>query len=238
MSDPITSGDITLSDTLRRHMRLKTQVEILYSQSALTFIFPVFFACLITIILWEIGNRTILIAWLVTIIIYACLRYMLLWLYQRSQKKNEQKQKWLDLFVFSACMSGLMWGCAGIILIPYQADKLIEFTLYNGLTMLTVCGLVAGAVISYCPSMTVLLFYAFPALIPPAIYLISLGDIYNSTLGGFIFLYFIFVTLAAYKMNRNLAYFMQKDFEYSQLLQEYQKLKKLYKESIKENSAG
>jgi len=218
-----TENNLEFSDTDRQYTRLKGQAEILYSQSAITFLFPVIFAGLLTILLWELSNRAILISWFAIITSYTFFRYSVLWSYKKSGDNLALTQKWLDRFIIAACLSGVMWGAAGIILVPYDTDKIIEFTLYNGLTMLTVCGLVAGAVISYCVSMIVVLFYSFPALIPPALYLISLGDKHNSALGGFIILYFVFIVMAAYRMNRQLMYYLYKDYAYNHLLKEYKK---------------
>ena len=217
-----------LSDSAKKYLKVKSQVEILYSQSTITFIFPVIFAGLISVVIWDYAHQDRLLAWLSVVVIYAFVRYFILWCYTKDERTAENNQKWLHRFSLVAGLSGLMWGAAGIILIPYSPQDMVEFTLYNSLTMLTVCGLVAGAVATYSISMTTSLCYTAPALIPPALYMISLGDKYNSSLGGFILLYFCFITMAAYKLNAQLTAYAFRENEYQNIKQHYITLKKHY----------
>ncbi len=210
---------------------IRAQVEILYSQSVTTFLFPVLASFILAFALWGIANRPVLTLWVGTICVYSLIRYLLLWKYMRSDLTLENASKWLDIFIAMACLSGIMWGLAAIILIPYEGKNIIEFTLYTGITLLAVSGLVAGATISYSVSLTVLFFYILPALLPPALYLISLGDIYNSTLGGFILLYCFFIFSAGFRMNRQLLGYIHKQNELEKLKLQYQQLRLMYEKA-------
>ena len=90
--------------------------------------------------------------------------------------------------------------------------------------MLIVCGLVAGAVVTYSVNKWVIFFYAFPALVPPAIYMITLGDKYNSALGGFVFIYFIFITVSSFRLNKQYAYYMDIEYQMIMLTEKYREL--------------
>ena len=226
-----------LTDSARKYLKVKSQVEILHSQSAVTFIFPVIFAAIIGIVIWDVANREILIGWLGVVTLYAIIRYIILWQYSKAEKTAETYQIWLNRFALVVFLSGIMWGCAGIILIPYDPQYIIEFTLYNGLTMLAVCGLVAGAVISYSISLRTIFLYILPALVPPALYLISIGDKYNSALGGFILMYFFFISLTAYKLNQQLLAYAFREYEYQNMKQHYFRLKKHLDEKNRRLSA-
>ena len=70
-----------------------------------------------------------------------------------------------------------------------------------------------------------------PALLPPAFYLISLGDIYSSTLGGFVLLYCFFISTAGYRMNRQLLAYVHKSNELEKLKLQYQHLKLMYEKA-------
>ena len=207
---------------------LRAQVEILYSQSAVTFLFPVFASFILAFALWEVAHQTILIGWVATVCLYAVSRYILLWKYAHAEITQDNATKWHDIFVGAVCLSGIMWGLAAIILIPHEGKNVAEFTLYTGITLLAVSGLVAGATISYSASLTVLFFYVLPALLPPAMYLISLGDINSSTLGGFILLYCFFISSAGYRMNRQLLGYIGKQNELEKLKRQHQKLNLMY----------
>ena len=210
---------------------IKSQVEILYSQSAVTFLFPVLASIILGFVLWEVAHQYVLIAWILVIWVYAAFRFVLLWKFNNTEITLENAPKWLDLFIGSVCLSGIMWGLAAIILIPHEGKNITEFTLYTGITLLSVSGLVAGATISYSVCLSVLFFYILPALLPPALYLIALGDIYNSTLGGFILLYCFFISSAGYRMNKQLLGYIQKQHELEKLKQQFQQLKLMYQKA-------
>ncbi|MFT5131565.1 MAG: hypothetical protein ACI9SC_000023 [Gammaproteobacteria bacterium] len=213
---------------MQQKQLIRSQVEILYSQSAVTFLFPVFVSIILAFVLWKIANRPVLLGWVTSVCIYAVARFVLLWKYTNTEITPDNASKWHDAFIATACLSGIMWGLAAIILIPHDGKNIVEFTLYTGITLLSVSGLVAGATISYAVSLKVLFFYILPALLPPALYLISLGDIYSSTLGGFILLYCFFISSAGYRMNGQLLGYIQKQSELEKLKWHYQKLKLMY----------
>ena len=210
---------------------IKAQVEILYSQSAVTFLFPVLASIILGFVLWEVSHKHVLIAWIVVIWVYAASRFVLLWKYNQAELTLDNAAKWLDIFIGSVCLSGIMWGLAAIILIPHEGKNITEFTMYTGITLLSVSGLVAGATISYSVCLSALYFYVLPALLPPALYLIALGDIYNSTLGGFILLYCFFISSAGYRMNKQLLGYIEKQHELEKLKQQFQQLKLMYQKA-------
>ena len=222
-----------LTETAKDYLLARTQVEILFSQSAITFLFPVIFAFIISYVIREVANTTILIVWLVVVVLYSIGRYLLLWMYYRSGVGKTAYRKWLFRLNIGIFLSGLVWGVAGIILIPYKVDSLVEFTLYNSLIMLTVCGIVAGAMVSYSISLNTVILYVVPALVPPGLYMITLGDKYNTALGGFVLLYFIFIILTAYRLNSQLLNYAYKDHQYQNIRQHYLRLKKHYDELVK-----
>ena len=205
---------------------LKNQVRVLYSQAGVTFSFPVIAACCLALVLWDVASRLNLCIWLTLVAIHSTARYLLLWRFRRDKISPANAGRWLNRFIMTVLVSGTVWGAAGMLLIPY--DNTIQFTLYNGLTILIICGLVSGALISYSINIWVIIAYSFPALVPPAIYLISLGDRYNSAFGGFILLYYFFVSVAAARMNRQFNRYMEIEQRQEELLFKYERLKTVY----------
>ena len=201
-------------------------IHILYSQAPVTFTFPVLAGTCLVFLLWNVSRLDILLSWFLVITLHSIYRYILLRQFNNASLKPEDTGTWLDRFVLSACISGILWGIAPIILVTYSGQ--MEFIIYNGITVLMTCGLSAGAAISYAVSPKVLVSYTLPALIPPAVYLITLGDIHNSSLGGYILLYFVFITLAAIRMNRVLRRFIKMEQEKTEACYKYEKLKTVY----------
>jgi len=201
---------------------LVNQARILYNQSATTLFFPVIACLALCLLLWDVAGHRRLLAWAGAVIIYTMLRYIII----RQQRHREitpaNAGKWLDVFTVGALFSGILWGAAAVVLVPYRPDSLVRFTLYNGLTLLIICGLVAGAVISYSVSRWVLFFYAFPALALPGFYLISLGDLFNSALGGYVLLYLMFIVISSFRLNGQYRYYMNMEFKLARLLEERQ----------------
>ena len=205
---------------------LQNQLRILYSQAGITFSFPLIAACCLALVLWDVASRFYLCTWLVLVIMHSAARYILLWRFHQDDIDPASAGSWLNRFIVYVIISGALWGAAGMLLIPYNNS--IEFTLYNGLTILVICGLVSGALITYSINIWVLIGYSFPALIPPAIYLISLGDRYNSTFGGFILLYYFFIGVAAARMNRLFNRYMEIEHRQQELLFKYERLQAVY----------
>ena len=217
-------------DYLKGYLKAKSQVHILYSQSIVTFFFPVLAALGLSYILMDVANRLYLYGWITIVITYSIIRYSVLYRYYRSEVTPENATKWLNVFIAGAIISGAIWATAGIILVPYEANDNIDFTLYNGLTMLTVCGLVAGAVISYSVNLAVSASYTLTALLPPAFYLIMLGDKHNSAFGGLILLYCFFIGVAVYRMNGQFRYYLDMEYIKEELNYKHKKLKNMYDE--------
>jgi hypothetical protein len=207
---------------------LVSQARVLYYHSVTTILFPVLACLMLCLLLWEISDHGRLITWAAAVVLFTLSRYALILKQRQNELIPDNAGRWLDVFTVNAMLSGILWGMSAIILVPYKPDALIVFTLYNGLTILVICGLVAGAVISYSVSKSVLFFYAFPALAPPAFYLISLGDMYNSFLGGFVLLYLVFITIASFRLGNQYRYYMDMEYRLLYLQQEYDELKMLY----------
>ena len=212
----------------RQEHLLVSQARILYYHSVTTILFPALACLMLCLLLWEASDHRRLFAWAAAVILFTLSRYAMVLKQRRHELNPENAGKWLDIFTVIAMLSGILWGMAAIILVPYKPDNLIVFTLYNGLAILVICGLVAGAVISYSVSKLALFFYAFPALAPPAFYLISLGDMYNTFLGGFVLLYLLFITVTSFRLNNQYRYYIDMEYRLMCLKQEYEVLKTHY----------
>lgn len=204
----------------------QSQVHILYSQSAITFLFPILAAAALCLLLWEISPRPALLVWAGLVVTYSLGRYGLLWRYRMAARNREESGSWHAAFAASVFVSGVLWGTAPILLVPYEPSRLIEFTLYNGLIVLIISGLVAGAVIAYGVSIRVLLCYVVPALVPPALYLIALGDKFNSALGGFVLLYFVFIGATSIRVRQHFMHFMRIEHDRDGLRRELDNLRR------------
>lgn len=218
------------SEDIRDFLKQRSQIYILYSQSFSNNIFPVLAALWLTCILRKTAYGPYLYSWLGLIIVFSVIRHILLLKYRKTRITPENIRSWINIFLITVCISGGIWAAAGTLLIPYDPNKPVEFTLYNGLTLLTICGLVAGAVISYSVNLFVLACYSYSALLPPAFFLISLGDKYNSAFGGLVLLYCFFISIAAITMNRQFRHYMDMEYEREEIRARYCRLKELFED--------
>lgn len=220
--------DIPVTGTHTVHDPLARQVGILYSQSVVTFLFPLLAALCVAALLYEQADQRYLAGWLTAIYLHGASRYYLLWCYFHGAAETSQSSAWMNRFLLGAFISGGLWGFAGMLLVPYRPTDAVAFTLNNGLLLLMVCGLVAGSVISYAINIRVTFCYSLPALLPPAFHLISIGDRYNSAFGGLLLLYYLYILVAAIRMNRQLVYFLNMECREQKLAQKYENLQRLH----------
>jgi hypothetical protein len=196
------------------------QIRILLGQSWLTFLFPMIAASALCYILWPVARQNHLAVWTAVVILYSLIRCVITRRLGRRQISAEAAPRLLQHFTLIVFISGALWGVAAIVLIPYKPQSLMDFTLYNSLVLLIICGLVAGAVVSHSVSRQVFIFYALPALVPPALHLITLGDKYNSALGGFVLLYLLFITASSFLLNNQYRHFINLQYRLYRLEQE------------------
>lgn len=193
------------------------QSRLLHSQAAVTYLFPLAAALALCALLWQDAPRLRLLGWCAAILALSAARYLLLW---RAGAVNSaaQARARINAFAAGAFLSGTAWGAAPLLLIQRDPAAVVEFTLFNCLALLVICGLTAGAALAYAASLRVLFCFSAPALLPPGLFLIALGDRFNSALGGFVLLYFLFVALAAARMHFQLCQFMRVEQERDALI--------------------
>ena len=193
---------------------LKNQVAILYSQAPVTFTFPLVFGLLLCFFLNDLVASPVLYAWTLVLFIFTISRYYFLWLYQRQEVTAGNVTFWLFIFITGVFFSGVLWGLAPILLVPYSLDNLPVYTLQSGLIILLICGLVAGAGVTYSVNLLVMYSYTIPVLLLPAMHLVTLGDPLTGILGCFVFIYLLFISFSVLRLNRQYKYFLQLEYKY------------------------
>lgn len=196
-----------------------TRFHILHAQSLPTFLYPVISGAVLAGMLWPLAPHVALLTWLAFVVVLLLVRCAML---ARVRRRPDPAcaDEWLNLFAVSAALSGLLWGTAPMLLVPRQPDRLLEGTLYAGLVMMVVCGLVAGATVAYAATLRVLFSFTVPALVPPGFYFISLGDRFSGALGGFVLLYLLFISVAGVRMHLLLRRYFELEYELHRLRQD------------------
>jgi hypothetical protein len=194
-----------------------TRSHLLYVQSRLTFLFPVIAAVFLCALLRDVAGRPVMLAWLVLVIGLTLARLRMLRRIRDARTSPGTPVHWLNVFALGALVSGALWGAAPMLIVPDEPGRALEYTLYRGLVMLVVCGLVAGATVTYVVSVRVWLSFTIPALLVPGLYLVAMGDRLNGALGGFVLLYLFFITVAGLRMNAQLRRYLELEYEMGRL---------------------
>ena len=205
---------------------LKNQVTILYTQAPVTFAFPLIFGLLLCFFLSDIVAGPDLYIWTLILIIFTLARYYFLWVFHHQEVTAENVTSWLLVFITGVFISGTLWGLAPILLIPYSLENLPAYALHNGLIVLLICGLVAGAGVTYSVNLLVMYSYTIPALLLPVMYLITLGDPLTGILGCFVFIYLLFISFSILRLNRQFKYYLQLEYKYELMSARLQLLEK------------
>lgn len=174
------------------------QISRLYSHSYLSFIATFFGAILVVWVFQTIAEPIILISWFVVFSILTLIRIVISYRFQKSEHINNT-ESWLTVFLVMTFFSGVMWGLTGFLLIPEDSVSPVDSVLYYGMLLLFIVALITGSVITYSASKMVYLCFAFPAIVPQCLMLILKGDLYHTSLGGFVLAYaFIIFVISVY----------------------------------------
>lgn len=163
------------------------QIERLYSHSYLSFIATFFGAILVLWLFQTVAESLVLISWFAIFSILTFIRIVVTYHFQKSDQINTET--WLMVFLILTFFSGTMWGITGFLFIPEGLLSLVDSVLYHGMLLLFIVALITGSIITYSASKMVYLCFSVPAIVPQCLMLISKGDIYHSSLGGFVLAY-------------------------------------------------
>jgi uncharacterized membrane protein YqjE len=67
-------------DQLQAFHRLSSQIQILYNQSVITFLFPIVAVPAVCLLLWGVSDQTRLLIWAGLVILYSLARYLIIWM--------------------------------------------------------------------------------------------------------------------------------------------------------------
>lgn len=195
----MTMDDQALPDGLDEFDPELVEARILCTQTAVAFPYSALTCLALGLSLRDVAPQTLLLGWMAAVLLLTCLRYLVL--RPHCPPSSARGARWLICFAVSILISGILWGLAPVLLVPYSHQNPVQFTLYSGLALLVNCGLVAATVASYSVSRCVLFLFSAPALVPPSIYVIATGDRYNTAMGGFVLLYFAFIMSASMRLH-------------------------------------
>ncbi|MFW2438396.1 MAG: diguanylate cyclase domain-containing protein, partial [Arenicellales bacterium] len=214
------NGRTDVDDTLHQgagvfgHDLEKQQVELVYTQSTAALLTAFILAAFVTFGLWGVADHGQLLFWLGAQFTLTAARFTLIYQYKHAREEQLASFRWTALFFSGALLSGILWGCLGLL---FSFSWPVE---YQTLAVMSLAGVLAGAISSYGAMLSVYLAFMVPAiLIPAQAMLIHNSSISHNT--GFLLMLYAGVLLAIAKnYNRNVVKTLQLLEENKVLLRE------------------
>ncbi|MHC1744361.1 MAG: response regulator [Syntrophobacteraceae bacterium] len=173
-----------------------SQVGLLYADAYIGLIASYVNAVLLTYIQWAHVSKGGAIAWLsiMTVLLFA--RICLVFFYHRREIGPENARTWGFWYGLGACATGLCWGCAGVLFVPWTSVPHQFFTTF------VLAGVAAAAMTVLSPVYVAYVGYLVPTLTPVALLFLTRGDVLHVTAASLIVLYFLFLLKAGKTQNQ------------------------------------
>lgn len=188
------------------------RLEVLYEQAVPSIAASLLTTLVVAYALWEHVQTSRLIVWFSIFSILSGTRYYLVYRYSRSSTKLTRFNFWLQLYVASALISGIMWGLSAYIII------LDDSVLYTGFLLMCIVGLIAGSISSYSVFHSVFYAFSLPAIIFFSIFLYDTGGKAFNTMIYLSCFFFLFMSIIEYRTHKIINHSIALQFNNTSLL--------------------
>ena len=171
----------------------KEVVDALYMALPGSVLATIVIAASLVAILWQEVDVIYLTVWLLSMTVINFLRYIAYYYYLKSKKSMPEIYFWDRVFVVLLIMTGLIWSCVSIWLLPANDS------LYHYVPALILIGISAGAVTTLGFRMRNLIIYFFLLLFPLFVSELMVGQYISNVIS---FLIIIFIMLALTNARR------------------------------------
>jgi signal transduction histidine kinase len=186
---------------------LKEQVFRLYENAPIGFAATLVNSSILVGILRNDIDTDVLALWWSSLVVLTVARTIHFeWFRRVAAKRELDAERWTGSFVAGIFAAGLIWGSAGIWLLPASVPHQTFVAFVLG-------GMVAGAAATFSVRMDAFLAFAIPALLPAAIHLCLFGDELRVAMGAMMFLFGLLLTWTAYRVNRLISRTLELDGE-------------------------
>jgi len=110
-------------------------------------------------------------------------RLALVYRYNHADKERRATSSWSVLFFVGALLSGITWGCLGMV---FSFSWPVE---YQTLTLMSLAGVIAGAVSSYSAMLSIYIAFMVPAVLIPAQSMLMHNSSISNNMGLLMMLY-------------------------------------------------
>lgn len=190
------------------------QIELVYIQAPAAVGTAFLLAVLVTLGLWNVVEHFWLLLWLGAQFIQTAARLWLVYRYQRAAIAQRKNARWAILFLTGTLMSGIVWGCIGLI---FQFSWPV---VYQTLVIMSLAGVLAGAISSYAAMLSVYVAFMVPAILIPAQSMLMHNSSVSNNLGLLWMLFAGVLIVIARNYNNSVMQSLQLREENNDLLRE------------------
>jgi diguanylate cyclase (GGDEF)-like protein/PAS domain S-box-containing protein len=179
------------------------QVELIYRQAPVAILTAWLLSAVVAAGLWSVAGHDSLVYWLVAQTLQTMSRLLLIWRYRQASEEVRKRPVWMLYFFIGTFIAGVTWGCIGVL---FSFGWPVE---YQMLTLITLAGVLAGAVSSYAVNMTVFVAFMVPAMLIPAQFMLVYSDRLQNNLGLMIMLFAGGLLVIARNYNRHAVHMLE-----------------------------
>jgi signal transduction histidine kinase len=176
--------------------RSEAEVRRLYDNAPIGFAATVINASILVGILRDWVEPSVLALWWTSLMGLTAARFAHgEWFRRVASRRDFDTGRWTSYFVSGIFAAGLLWGAAGVWLLPQSVPHQTFVAFVLG-------GMVAGASATFSVRMDAFLAYTVPALAPLAIRFLSMGDELHVAMGGMVILFGLLLTATAHRIHQ------------------------------------
>jgi diguanylate cyclase (GGDEF)-like protein/PAS domain S-box-containing protein len=190
------------------------QIELVYTQAPAAVGTAFLLAVLVTLGLWNVAEHSYLLMWSGAQFIQTVARLWLVYRYQRASIAQRNNASWAILFLTGTLLSGIVWGCIGLI---FQFSWPV---VYQTLVIMSLAGVLAGAISSYAAMLSVYVAFMVPAILIPAQSMLMHNSSVSNNLGLLLMLFAGVLIVIARNYNSSVMQSLQLREENNDLLRE------------------
>ncbi len=187
------------------------QLSLLYRNLPAGLLTGVLCAAVLVAVEWHAIPDLTLGIWFVVLTLVSLGRYLIALCYRRQPPQAGTSRPWEGYFTYGTLLSGLIWGSAGLVLLPNQIPGQV-------FVLLVLAGMTAGSVVSYSPLARAVQFFVVPALLPLIARLLYLGGNLQYVMGALSFLFMTMMLVLAHRLHETTLASLSLRFENSDLV--------------------
>ena len=187
------------------------QVKLLFRNLPLGLFAAQVNAVILLAVQWSVIDHALLLAWFAAVTLAVLSRVGLFAAYRRTHLTPDNVSRWVTWFTGGTALSGIIWGSAGIFLLPAEISHQI-FTIF------VLAGMTAGAVVSFSARWKIGLVFIVFTLTPLSVRLLAEGRDMHLAMGVMSLLFMVLMVVISRRMYQTTLTSLQLRFENSDLV--------------------